>query len=344
MEEQLVKYDPWKDTQSLIDIILSNNKILILGPNKKINKKNNEKILNSSIKNNLQRIYILFNIRKYNDNLYLSSNTIGNTGFNNLYLEINLTNKKANIKKLEKSDIYSGTDLILLGLKILQQLDINIVTLDDDSKIKCTNRNNLNSSYTKDLQYNIISFFKYKKTYYMKFRFLPYIGKQNMKNILDNILNDLYKISWDVIDNYIKQGCKTLQKINNGKYNIISNKLRFSNINKWRIYWNIIKSSYELLYNEYHTIYNSPFEALQKFNENKCKIFANWLELYSLSSYIFKQINSYNFYTNNNNLITLDIPGKEDIKKLLEIFRNVEWKINDIKSINTNKYNNRNVV
>ena len=123
-------------------------------------------------------------MRIYNNNIYISTDTIGNSGFNNLYLEINLTTKKADIKKLEKSDVYSGTDFMLLGLRILQKLDINIVTLDDDSKIKCVNRNNLNSSYTKDLQFNIISFFKYKKTFYMKFGFLPYIGTKNIKNIL----------------------------------------------------------------------------------------------------------------------------------------------------------------
>ena len=330
-------YDPWKDTKSLVSIILLNNRILILGPNIK-------KSSNNLNENNFKRLYILFNIKINNDNISIFSDTIGNSGFNNLYLEANLTNKKAEIKKLEKSDVYSGTDLMLLGLKILQRLDINIVNLDDDSKIKCSNRNNLNRSYTKDLQYNIISFFKYKKTYYMKFRFLPYIGTENIKIRLDNLLQELYKIKWNIINNYIKQGLKTLQKINNGKNNIISNKLRFSNINKWKIYWNIIKSSFELLYNEYHTIYDSPFKALEKFDENKCKIFANWLELYSLSNYIFKEINSYNFYTNNNNIISLDIPGKKEIKKLLELFRSIEWKINDLRTINTNKYNGRNVV
>lgn len=246
---------------------------------------------------------------------------------------------------MEKSNVYSGTDFMLMALKILQNLNIYKVILDDESKITCTNRNNLNNSYTKNLQYNIISLFKYKKTYYMKFGFMPYLNNKNIDHIINKILNKLYEITFEDINNYIKQGLKTLDKINNGKKNIISNQLRFSNINKWKKHWNIINSSFELLYNEYHDKYNSPFEALIHFNENNCKIFANWLELYSLSNYLFKQINIYNFYTNNNNdIVSSNIPGKKEINKLLNILRNVDWIIVDLKSINTYKYNKRNVV
>ena len=102
METNFIIYDPWKDKKSLISIILSNNKILILGPNKKIIKK----LSNNLNENNSKRKYILFIIRINSNNISILSDTIGNSGFNNLYLEINLTNKKAHIKKLEKSEIF----------------------------------------------------------------------------------------------------------------------------------------------------------------------------------------------------------------------------------------------
>lgn len=179
----------------------------------------------------------------------------------------------------------------------------------------------------------------------MKFGFMPYLNNKNIDHIINGILNKLYEITFEDINNYIKQGLKTLDKINIGKKkNIISNQLRFGNINKWKKHWNIINSSFELLYNQYHDKYNSPFEALIHFNENNCKIFANWLELYSLSNYLFKQINSYNFYKNNDDIVSSNIPGKKEINKLLNIFRNVDWTIIDLKSINTYKYNKRNVV
>jgi hypothetical protein len=84
---------------------------------------------------------------------------------------------------------------------------------------------------------------------------------------------------------------------------------------------------------------------LKYFSKDKCKIFIDWLELYSLNAIYFKDITSYKFYNNNGILKNIAIPGKDKIILLLELLRTIEWKIIDLKEINIEyNYNGRPVV
>lgn len=258
-----------------------------------------------------------------------------------------MDSKVAKIVSLEKSSIYSGRDFIYIGLKILKNLEINKVTLIDNSKINCNNRtlNYGNRMFTKDIQFNIISLLKDKKTYYMNFGFKPYIDNINIEEQLKEIIESLYQIKWSDIENILLKGEKTLEYMKNGKKNILTNQLGRINVDQWTLYWSIIRKSYNNFFSIYKDKYDSPFLALKHFSKDKCKIFIDWLELYSLNTIYFKNITSYNFYNNDRILKKIIIPGKDKIILLLELLRKIEWKIIDLKEINIEyNYNGRPMV
>jgi len=328
MLNEYIKYNPWNPNNNVFN---KSGKVLIYGP---ISKNGNQE-------------YIKFIINRNLDNLDIFTTEVGKTGFNNLSMKIDLNKKVAKIISLEKSNIYSGRDFMYIGLKIMKNLGINEVTLDDDSKINCNNRNSNygNKMFTKDIQFNIISLLKDKKTYYMKFGFKPYIDNVNVEEQLNEIIDKLYKIKWSEIENILSKGEKTLEYMKNGEENILKKKIGFRDINKWKTYWSIIRKSYNEFFAIYKNQYNNPFLALKHFTKNKCKIFIDWLELYSISSYYFKDITSYNFYNNNRISVNTIIPGKDEIELLLSLLRIIKWRLNDLKEINIEyNYNGRALV
>jgi hypothetical protein len=330
MSNEYIKYNPWNLNRNN-NVFNKSHQILIYGP----------------ISKNRKKEYIQFRINRNLDNLEILTTEVGETGFNNLYMKIDLNSKVAKIVSLEKSSIYSGRDFMYIGLKILKNLEINKVTLIDNSKINCNNRSSryLNGLITKDIQFNIISLLKDKKTYYMNFGFKPYINNVNIEEQLKEIVERLYQIKWSDIENILSKGEKTIKFIKEGEKNILINQLGRVNIDQWILYWSIIRKSYNEFFSIYKDIYDSPFLALKHFSKNKCKIFIDWLELYSLNAVYFKDITLYKFYNNNGISKNIIIPGKNEIKILLKLLRTIEWKIIDLKEINIEyNYNGRPVV
>lgn len=331
MSNEYIKYNPW-NSNSNDNVFNKSHQILIYGP----------------ISKNGNKEYIRFIVNRNLNNLDIFTFETGKTGFQNLSIKIDLDEKVAKIISLENSNIYSGRDFMYIGLKILKNLEINKVSLNDDSRINCNNRSSryLNGLITKDIQFNIISLLKDKKTYYMKFGFKPYIDNVNIEDQLKEIVESLYQIKWSDIENILSKGEKTLEFMKNGKKNnILTNQLGRVNIDQWTLYWSIIRKSYNEFFSIYKDTYDSPFLALKHFSKDKCKIFIDWLELYSLNAVYFKDITLYKFYNNNGISKNITIPGKNEIKILLKLLRTIEWKIIDLKEINIEyNYNGRPVV
>ena len=312
MEHNIIRYDPWNKSNN-IDILDKSKELYIYGP---LNK-------------NGDRYYIKFYINISYPKIEIQTIENGNRYLN---IEINIDTKQSKIIGVEKYiGKYSGRDLMKLGLKILKNLDIHEVFLDDFSIIECKNRNNIrNLIFTKKISYSIISLFKNGKTFYMKFGFIPYLDGVNISEELNSIIMTLRKISWSSIDKIIKQSLKTLNFIKNGKNNIITPQLsRMEDIVLWEKYWNIINKSYEAFFEIYKTEYNSPFKALEKFDDNKCKLFIDWLELYSLNKFFFRQT-SFKMYKDNGTIENIIIPLKDKIINFFDNFKKIIWKIDNL--------------
>jgi len=72
-------------------------------------------------------------------------------------------------------------------------------------------------------------------------------------------------------------------------------------------------------------------------------MFFNWLELYSLNEKYFRQIN-YKVYTENGNIVNIEIPYKESFIRIQEILKNVEWKILNLQEYDDSKYSKINTL
>ena len=196
--------DPWNGdiNISLIPKYNSNNRIIlnIKGP---INRKGNR-----------ENIFFTFN-RTSKEYLTVSANL--NVDVRTV---IDLTKKIAIIKYVEKiiietEELYSGSDMMKLLLKILKDLYINEVILEDQSGKECINRLNnnfgmnkrnliMNRNYTNikkifgnKVSYNISSLLKNNRTFYMKFSFKPYQNGINKTKNINNNIKILKLIKWE---------------------------------------------------------------------------------------------------------------------------------------------------
>jgi len=314
------KIDPWKDSINLSNIFKNSSRkeIQIYGP---INKKK-------------EREYIKFIFYK-NNNLIIISADENDT---DIRININLDDESAKINYIENlkkkgSEIYSGTDIMKLLLKILNDINIKKISLIDQSKINCINRvNNPKFMFSNSIPYSLITLLKNNKTLYMKFGFIPYLDDINKSNNITNNVKLLKKITWQEINNIIENGERTIKYINNGKNNILS--LNIRNLNIWKLYWKMIKNSFNQLYFKFKNEYIGPFDAFEKYNIYECQMFINWLELYSLSKYYEKT--KYNFYIENGTKHTFIIPYKQEFINLLSLLKNSVWVIDNLQLCNSN--------
>ena len=341
--------DPWatKINNLFLSTISSRQNIEIIGP---INKFGN-------------RINLNFIFYKSNSNTLI----ISYSGDFDIRCTIFLNKNYAKINHIEKIiqgniQIYSGSDIMKLLLKILKDIGIQEVELDDQSHILCKNRinntfgirkenlimnknyRNIKQIFTNRVPYDIISLLKYNRSFYMKYSFNPYIDDTNKTNNIKDLIYKLKTVKWDDIENLIIAGERTIKFIINGDINIIQNKIGYTP-RFWSMYWSIIRRSFDLLKIKSININgcNSPFKALEIFNIDDCKIFINWLELYSLNFLFFKEI-TYPIYNNNRTIKNINIPLKQDFINIIDFLKEVKWKIKDLQLYNLREFININTL
>jgi hypothetical protein len=175
----------------------------------------------------------------------------------------------------------------------------------------------------------------------MKFGFLPYLNEINISEEITNIIDTLRTITWEQIEKIIKQALLTLQLIKNGSINILITQLsRSESLELWEIYWTTINKSYISFFKEYKTKYESPFIALENFDRKKCKMFIDWLELYSISKTFFIK-NTYKLYKENRSIENIIIPQKNRFIHFYDNFSKIIWRIDNLQ-ISSELKNNQN--
>lgn len=336
--------DPW-DYKNNLELVEGEYKIK--GPS---NIDSNRHILNFyyKIESDYKVLYTQYKTNNYNN------------------LQIKFLEKEAIIENISKSDIYRGSEFLLLGLQIIYRLKYKKCSLKDLTYFVCDRKFNFfsNSNILQEKKQQILSkliyLFRFGNTFYMSFNFKPKItveeynkleeinennnfnlesnnengnansnSNPNLKDITPTImklLKNLYTISWEDINIYLS----IVKEFIESNYYKNSNKLsnfRILQYSKWKSYWNNIIKSWMIFFTKYRDISASPFQAFIKFNYEECDIFINWLELYSFS--IDSSITYSSAIFNNNIDIEKKISaGIDDFKKLKVILDKSLW-IND---------------
>jgi hypothetical protein len=191
---EIIVYNPWVNTNFIFPITHRYIDIIILN----YNKDNEMKGIIFSYKKENETDLILITKYKSEEN---------QNGYD--YLKIKIENGIGKIDNINKSKSFTGSNYMNLAIKIFENLNVKKCYLDDFSTLKCNQRD----FYIKLVPLNMITLLRFKETYYMKFGFLPYNNDNNNNNnnnknknknkIYKNIMyliNNLYKISWNDID------------------------------------------------------------------------------------------------------------------------------------------------
>ena len=285
---------------------LTNNLINIKGP------------LSSKTKERYILEFIIENNGNFPIKIYTKENENGS--FKHLYIKI--FKEEAYIENISKSSIYRGSEYMILGLQIIFNLKISRCKLVDSSYFICDRQMNffhnsgVNISKKEEIQNKMISLFRFQTTYYMPFGFIPYSknNNTNMRTSINNLVIDLYYISWNEINDYINSMLESIK--NKEKY---KNDYKIRNYKKFVNYWINLEKSWNIFYKKYVDKSPSPFRSFTFFNYDECNIFINWLELYSFT-----------YYEYNNMIYEKEIPGSVLFKKLKNILLDVIWLNNNI--------------
>ena len=340
--------DPWENKE----LILQEGINLIKGVYTKKNKDNISSIRHiiefNYYYDSLQKYYILCTINKTND-------------YNNI--ELKLFEDIAIIENISKSELYRGSEYMLLALQIIFKLNYKKSELTDMAYFKCNRKINFfsdtNNVVLNDMEiYNkLIYLFKYEKTFYMFFGYIPVIHEDelikydfkniiiynnknnefnnfkdkkliNLSNTINKLLNDLKKITWNDINLYLDEINNILNTNKLKNTNKIFN-FRIYNYNKWKKYWLNIHKSWNIFYLKFSNDVDTPFQAFSSFNKEECNIFINWLELYSFSVEQTIPYDSSIFNNNINNNLKI-LAGINDFKTLKLILNKCNWINNNI--------------
>jgi hypothetical protein len=297
---------------------------------------------------NIKMTRIVLDFIFENNKLYTKNNE---GEFKHLYIIIDNIGK---IENISKSSNYRGSEFVLFGLQILLRLNINKCFLIDEDFFVCDRKMNFFSnqnilSKKENIQFKLINLFRYGKTFYSPFGFRPfYKYKLNIKNYENNILfqksivknmdkdvnneitdllDNLLKISWNDINEYINLLYKNLYSYE-GNYKI-------RDFTKFKLYWNNLYKSWNYFYEKYFEKAPSPFKAFSFFNYDECGLFINWLELYSFT-YLDYNTNIFSEYNGT-------IAGVNDFKKLKKLIENVHWINTKIKQQPLSSIYNKNI-
>ena len=317
-------FNPWGFENNLEELINTQKEINIIGPISNITK---------------ERHIITLKIDKNDNEISLKSNLDSKTGLRFLYIKIK--DDIGVLENISRSDIYYGTEYIILGLQLLYLLNIKISTLIDDSYFICDFRDNFFFKKSelepyKKIPYKMISLFRFGNTFYMKFGYKPmsieYDNKnkkiyKDESNAVYILLDNLYKIGWNEIDDILKNGIKMINECKEIKNN---KNWRVIDQNKWIKYWNTIYNSwthFKMKYYDETEFQYTPFRSFIMYDKNDCALFCDWLELYSHTYMNFMNINTYVF----NNQIQ-EIPGIKDFSKLKILLNSCKWINNDVHS------------
>lgn len=304
-------------------------------------------VIKGPINKNMERLNLEFIYDKKNNKLFTLQKT---NSYNNIELIFN--DEFVIIENLSKSDIYRGSEYMLVALQIIYKLGYKFVKLKDMAYFVCdrkmnffSNKDNLIINPT-EISNKLIYLFRFGGTFYMPFGFIPILTNEkllqvnlntNEKNLLINsnygdyknilriinvLLQSLFILSWEDINEYIL-GIEYL--LNNNVYKI-SNRIfnwRVRNYNNWKIYWKNICKSWKKFNEKYSSIVSGPFYAFSLYDKKECDLFLNWLELYSFS---INQTMEYNSSIFNNKLLEKKIlAGVNNFKKLKSLLEKAEW-------------------
>ena len=319
------------DLWSNIDFKLDKEKLLIKGP---INK-------------NMERLNLEFIYDESNNKLFTLQKT---NSYNNI--ELIFHKDVVIIENLSKSDIYRGSEYMILALQIIYKLGYKTVKLKDNAYFVCDRKMNFFSNKDniinnpREVSNKLIYLFRFGGTFYMPFGFIPILTEEkllqvnlnsieknllinlkyedykNISKIIELLLQSLFIISWSNINDYILG----IEKLLNNNIYKISNRIfnwRVSNYNKWKIYWKNICKSWKIFNEKYSSLVSGPFYAFSLYDKKECELFINWLELYSFS---INQTIEYNSSIFNNKLSEKNtLIGINNFKKLKLLLEKAEW-------------------
>ena len=337
---------------SLYYIILyniMNENIIDLWSNNIFTLKDGLMIIKGPSNKNKERLNINFNYDKENNKLYTLSKT---NNYNNITLKFE--ENIVIIENLSKSDIYRGSEYILLVLQISYKLGYKKIKLKDMSYFACdqnmkffsNDRKNIDT-YT-EISNKLIYLFRFGGTLYMPFEIIPvlnddkltqinldsleknyvksinYKDYKNISQLINILLESLFMISWNDINNNIID-IEIL--LNNNNYKLLNINFNFNNhksdYNTLKIYWKHICKSWKRFYEKFSSIVPGVFLAFSVYDKNECSLFINWLELYS---YSMNQLRIYNSSIFNNKLYEEKIvKGLDNYKKLKSLLEKAEW-------------------
>ena len=322
--------DPW----SVRPFIINFGNIVIKGPFD--SEKNRINLDFSYRQDTYNKCNILQTVRRTNN-------------YNNIALK--LYEDIAIIENISRSNIYRGSEYMLLALQIIYKLGYKVSILQDVAYFTCDRKMNFFSniqtknSHMTDIKNKIIYVLRFRGTFYMPFGFIPVIQSSELSNInlnnieyikhikfrifvdiseiIDSLLQNLYKISWDDINNYINSIEKLLNTNTYKNSNRLLYNYRIMNYVKWKNYWKNICKSWKKFYEKFRDVVDSPFSAFIIYDKDECDLFINWLELYSFS------INQTFIYSSSifNNKLTEEkiLAGVDSFKKLKILLEKCEW-------------------
>ena len=311
--------DIFTHIQTMLNPFISSNIIYIMGP------------MNQNLEQYIYKFTINLN---EHDDIFFKMTTIQHNEFatlsirNNFFTKIHDNRedqkKSCELSNISKNDINSGKDLIEWAKIIAIVLGFTSMYLQDNSYITCPIRNKLfNQSKNHEFPLRTLSILKKRIGYYSNFNFYPYKKKINKRDIIEKKINNLFQtVSWTDFDLFFSKLNETIEIIKkNKKENIISKKFN-KNLNSWIKYFEEIKKNYDYLKDKFKQL-PSPFYAFKYFNNENCKFFIDWLELFQIT-YTKYLTENYEVYENNK-IVTIEIPGIKLLNEINSILMECKW-------------------
>lgn len=311
--------------QILTQFITTNEIIYVLGP---INRNLEQYIYKFSIKLN-ENDDIFFKMTTIEQNEYATL-SIKNNYHNKIHIDNEKQRRSCELTNISKNDKNSGKDLIEWAKIISIALGFTSMYLQDSSYITCPTRNKLfnrrfNMSKNHEFPLRTLSILKKRVGYYSQFNFFPYKNTNknfiNQKELIEKKINILFQtVTWLDFDIFFTKINETIKIVkNNKKENILSRKYKN---NKWMQYFEIIQSNYNHIKSQF-ILLPSPFYAFKYFNNENCKNFIDWLELFQIT-YTKYLTENYEIYENNK-IVKIDIPGIKLLNEINIILQECKW-------------------